>query len=130
MLSGSCLCGAVRYETPEDPVYALHCYCATCRRESGAGHLTVVAVREEGFKITGELKVTAPTRANGAPPIPRSFCPNCGSVLFGRPPSMPHIINLRAGTLDGTVELQVKVSAFASQAQPWDQPPTGVPMQG
>lgn len=130
MLSGRCLCGAVQYETPGAPDYVFNCHCATCRRESGAGHLTIVAVRETGFRIHGELKVVAPPRASGAPPIPRSFCPACGSTLFARPPGMPEIINLRAGTLDGAFDLDIKTSAFASLAQPWDKPSLDIPKEG
>ena len=130
MLSGRCLCGAVRYETSEAPAYVFSCYCPTCRRESGAGHVTIVAVRDEGLEVSGELRVVAPPRENRAPPIPRYFCPACGSTLFARPPSMPGFVNLRAGTLDGTFELDIKHSAFASMAQPWDKPPADIPAEG
>lgn len=130
MLSGGCLCGAVRYECSEAPAYAFNCYCPTCRRESGAGHLTVAAVNEAAFRVSGDLAVVAPPRADGSPPIPRSFCPSCGSTLFARPPGLPGFVALRAGTLDGIFDLDLRQSAFASMAQPWDKPPTGVPATG
>jgi hypothetical protein len=130
MLSGRCLCGAARYETFQAPVYVFNCYCATCRRESGAGHATIVTVKEEGLKISGDLKVVAPRRARGAPPIPRSFCPACGTTLFARPPGMPNFVNLRAGTLDGVFDLEIQQSAFASHAQSWDKPPADIPVEG
>jgi hypothetical protein len=130
MLSGTCLCGAVRYETSEAPAFVFNCYCATCRRESGAGHVTIVSVGEKGFKVSGEIKIVAPTRANEAPPIPRSFCPACGSTLFARPPGMPGFINLRAGTLDGNFDLDIQRSFFASLSQPWDKPPDDIPTDG
>jgi len=34
-LTGSCLCGALRYESSADPVFAGNCYCGDCRKESG-----------------------------------------------------------------------------------------------
>jgi hypothetical protein len=120
----------VHYQTSEKPAFAFNCYCATCRRESGAGHATLVAVKDAGFEVRGEVKVVAPPRANGAPPIPRSFCPACGTTLFARPPGMPNIVTLRAGTLDGIFDLEIEQSAFASQAQPWDRPPEDVPIKG
>lgn len=130
MLRGGCLCGAVRYETSDTPAIIFNCFCATCRRESGAGHLTVVSVKSESVKVSGEIKIALLPRANGAPPIPRTFCPECGSTLFAQPPAMPGIINLRAGTLDGILDLKVLRSFFASHAQPWDKPPEDIPAEG
>ena len=85
MLTGRCLCGAVCYEARENPVYAFHCFCATCRRESGAGHLTIASFREYAVTISGPLKMIAPPRAEGADPIPRYFCPSCGTTMFAKP---------------------------------------------
>ena len=130
MLKGRCLCGAVRYETSQSPRFAFNCYCATCRHESGAGHATVVAVSDEGLNVTGEVKMVAPIRESGAPPIPRFFCPECGTTLFARPPGLAKMVTLRAGTLEGFFDLKIEESCFASQAQPWDRPPAGVPMTG
>jgi len=122
MLTGQCLCGAVRYEARERPVYAFHCYCATCRRESGAGHLTIVSFREEAVTMLGALKMIAPSRAEGAEPIPRYFCPMCGTTMFAKPSADRGFINIRAGTLDGIVALDIADSEFSCHAQPWDKP--------
>ncbi|MFZ1990614.1 MAG: GFA family protein [Alphaproteobacteria bacterium] len=130
MLSGRCLCGAVRYKTSQEPRYVFNCYCATCRRESGAGHATVIAVSDSGFNISGDVKMIAPPREGGAPPIPRFFCSECGTTLFARPPGLPNMITLRAGTLEGIFDLKIEQSAFVSQAQPWDKPPADIPAVG
>ncbi len=120
MLQGRCLCGAVRYETDAAPVYVANCYCATCRRETGAGHATIIVVPVAGFAITGALKVIAPAREGGAAPIPRSFCPECGTTLFAQ--SDPGYVNLRAGTVEGVFDLAIQANEAAEQAQPWDLP--------
>lgn len=129
MLAGRCLCGAVRYETQQQPKYVFNCYCATCRRESGAGHLTIVTLSDEGFVVQGATKIVAPARAGGGAPIPRTFCPECGTVLFVKPPGMPGHVNLRAGTLEGIVDLKVEMSEFGSHAQPWDLPREDIPQE-
>ena len=122
MLTGKCLCGAVRYEAREAPVHAFHCYCATCRRESGAGHLTIISFRESAVTISGALTMIAPPRAEGADPIPRYFCPSCGTTMFAKPTGDHGFINIRAGTLDGIVDLKIDGSEFPTHAQPWDKP--------
>ena len=35
-LTGSCLCGAVRYEVADAFEYAANCHCSKCRRTTGA----------------------------------------------------------------------------------------------
>lgn len=122
MLTGKCLCGAVTYEAREEPVFAFNCYCATCRRESGAGHLTIVSFKEKAVTFHGALKMIAPLRAEGAEPIPRFFCPSCGTTLFAKPTGDHGFVNVRAGTLDGIVALTIAGSEFTTHAQPWDQP--------
>lgn len=37
ILTGGCLCGAVRYQVEGEPLYAGFCYCVDCRKASGAG---------------------------------------------------------------------------------------------
>lgn len=128
MIGGGCLCGAVRYETPAEPVFVCKCYCTTCRRESGAGHLTIVVVPAEGFALTGVTKTLTLKRENDAPPIPRTFCVECGTTVYSK--SSPKHVNIRAGTIDGVFPLNVQVSEWASHAQPWDRPPTDVPTDG
>jgi len=36
ILTGSCLCGAVRFEVADEFEYALICHCSQCRRATGA----------------------------------------------------------------------------------------------
>jgi len=127
VIGGGCLCGAVRYETAAEPVFVCKCYCTTCRRESGAGHLTIVVVPAEGFALTGVTKTLTLKRENDAPPIPRTFCVECGTTVYSQ--SSPKHVNIRAGTIDGIFPLNVQVSEWASHAQPWDQPPAGIPTE-
>lgn len=42
--SGGCLCGAVRYTCTRAPVAGAHCHCLDCRRTSGTGHGSHLAV--------------------------------------------------------------------------------------
>jgi hypothetical protein len=97
MLVGTCLCGAVRYETSAEPAFSGHCYCADCRKETGTGHLTIAAVPDASVKITGATKTFTKLSGSGLP-TERIFCPNCGTTLFSRPQAMAGTTMLRAGT--------------------------------
>ena len=37
-LTGSCLCGSVRYTVQGEPQRAFHCHCSRCRKATGTGH--------------------------------------------------------------------------------------------
>jgi hypothetical protein len=36
MLAGACECGAVRYQVPDEFLYAANCHCSRCRAGTGS----------------------------------------------------------------------------------------------
>lgn len=125
-LTGTCLCGAVRYEANADPVFSGNCYCGDCQKETGGGHATVVGVPDANVKITGPTS-TFTKLADGGQPTERTFCSKCGSTLFSRPRSIAGITLLRAGTLDNPAQIAPSMSIYVSRAHAWDQPHAGLP---
>jgi len=125
-LSGSCLCGAVRYQSSAVPVFAGHCYCLDCQKETGGGHLTIAAVPDAGFKVSGPTGTFTKQGGSGQA-IERTFCSKCGSTLFSRPKAMAGMTMLRAGTLDDPSQINPSMSIYTSRAQAWDPPPANVP---
>ena len=76
MIRGTCLCGAITFETPVAPRGASVCHCSQCRRQSG--HLWASA-----FVPKADLTVTGPVRwYDSSDAAQRGFCPTCGSFLF------------------------------------------------
>ena len=51
-LTGSCLCGGVRYEITGPFRRAGHCHCSRCRKHSGAAAGTQGRVLQEHFRLT------------------------------------------------------------------------------
>lgn len=134
-MSGGCLCGAVRYEIEGEPSFVCKCYCSDCHKESGTGHLTVIAVPEEGTTISGETRSFVKLGDSGLK-VTRQFCPACGTTLLARPEVMPGMLIVRTGTLDDSSELEVTMALFGGSSRHWDQPPAemmtfpGMPPQG
>ena len=125
-LTGSCLCGAVRYESNAEPVFSGHCYCSDCQKETGGGHLTVAAVPDATVKISGPtISFSKPGGSGQA--IERTFCSKCGSTLFSRPQAYTGMTLLRAGTLDNPSQIVPGMSIYTSHALAWDQPSTSIP---
>lgn len=76
VISGGCLCGAVRYAATGKPYNITHCHCSDCRRSSGAAFVTWASFRESEFRFT----VGMPNQLLWAGRA-RSFCAQCGTPL-------------------------------------------------
>jgi len=116
---GGCMCGTVRYECTADPIYMFTCHCRDCQRASGGAYAAVIAVPLSAVKITGELKFYAATSDSGNR-LERGFCPNCGSLLFGKPSAAPDRIVILAASLDDPSIFKPAMDIYTSSAQPWD----------
>jgi hypothetical protein len=125
-LTGTCLCGAVRYESGSEPAFSGHCYCTDCQKETGSGHLTVVGVPDATFKVSGPTSTFTKLAASGQP-TERTFCSKCGSTVFSRPRTFAGMTLLRAGTLDDPSQIKPSMSIYTSRAHAWDQPHAHIP---
>jgi hypothetical protein len=107
MKTGSCLCGAVKYEFDEPARPIIVCHCQQCRKQTGSIlHSTAVNDPQFRFVETRGLKwyrATAVAR--------RGFCGECGSVLFWKPDAKPYI-SITAGTIDGATGLKIEGHIF------------------
>ncbi|TCP20905.1 hypothetical protein EV656_11526 [Rhodovulum adriaticum] len=92
-MTGSCLCGAVRYRVngPLRPVIA--CHCTQCRKTSGH-HVAATSAPRDSVEIAGQVNWY-----RSSPAARRGFCPVCGSNLFWDGPGTH--LSIFAGTLDG-----------------------------
>ena len=126
MMTGGCLCGAVRYEVAAEPVYTGHCHCRSCQRASGAGHSTYVGVPRAAMTVRGETRSYAMAGGSGLQ-AQRHFCPACGSQLFGTGEMDPAMATLYAGTLDDPSVIRPDAAINVHDRQPWDRVEGGLP---
>ena len=83
MPTGSCLCGAVRFEVDGELPGPDACHCSMCRRVSGH-YWASTDVPRERVTITGLDNVTW---YDSSERVRRGFCRSCGSALFFDPPA-------------------------------------------
>ena len=88
-ITGGCLCGAVRYESAAAPLVTRACWCRVCQF-IGAGSGTV-----------------------------NTCCPTCGTHLFSEAEARPHLIFVRAGSLDEPNGVEPSMTIWTSQAPLW-----------
>lgn len=80
ILTGGCLCEAVRYRITADSVAALYCHCRMCLRAHGAPVVAWMTVPVAGFEVTAG----APAAYRSSEPAFRHFCGRCGTPLTWR----------------------------------------------
>jgi len=119
LLTGGCLCGAIRYQSSAEPVFSGNCHCRDCQNISGSGYVATLFVPEGTVNITGEVKYYDKNGDSGHR-VRRGFCLNCGSQVFGKPEMISGILGIRAGSLDNPALYQPTVDIYTASAQPWD----------
>ena len=117
-ITGGCLCGAVRFESAAPPIVTRVCWCRLCQY-LGAGSGTVNACfKTEGFTTRGVTHDYSSVADSGNV-THRSFCPSCGTPMFSTAEVRPHLIFVRAGTLDDPEVARPAMTIWTGQAPSW-----------
>jgi hypothetical protein len=119
-LKGGCQCGAVRYESTGDVLFAGHCQCTDCQKSGGGGHSSIFAVPKDGVTMTGETKVYEVTADSGNT-VGRGFCPRCGGPIFTVSSGLPGVIMFKAGGLDDPEQFKPAMVIYTKSGPGWDQ---------
>jgi len=94
LITGGCLCGAVRYEAVGAPFRAGYCHCRRCQRALGNLFGPSVMFKHEKFRLAkGEPKWWEGRLAN------RGFCQECGGPIAFQYRGAGHI-TIWVGSLD------------------------------
>ena len=105
-VTGGCLCGDVRIVATGRPYRVGLCHCLDCRKHHGALFQGFAIFPEDAVTITGE------TRDYGG----RSFCPRCGSSLFGRTGDE---VEVSLGALDDIDQLMPTYELWTVRREAW-----------
>lgn len=125
-LTGSCLCGSVRFEVDLPFIRANHCHCSRCRRHSGTFGLTHGRVPREAFRLLAGEELIRVYRPDGG--AVKAFCAQCGSSLFGGDWPEGLEVSIRLGSLDGDPEIRPQYRSFVDSRAVWDElPDDGLP---
>ncbi|HCU84037.1 MAG TPA: aldehyde-activating protein [Methylophilus sp.] len=116
--TGSCLCGAVRYEVRGELGALVYCHCQRCRKASGSAFNAVTPISGANFTITqGEAALNTYRSDAG---VCRTFCSHCGSPIMAYRESTPEALRLRVGSLDTPLATHVSAHIFVGSKAEWD----------
>jgi len=118
-LTGSCLCGTVRFELDEPPSAAGYCHCTRCQGRTGSGSSAQAQVDGRAFRlVAGEGSVRAWRHSDGG--FEKSFCVECGAHLFARNPDDPTQMSVRMAAFDADPGVRPSFRTHVSSAAAWE----------
>lgn len=111
MKTGSCLCGAVKYEVHGPLRNVLACHCEQCRKQTGT-YMSATAAKDKDFIITESRGLKWYRSSDNAR---RGFCGECGSVLFWKGDGRDYTA-ITAGSIDGKTGLALDGHIYCDYA--------------
>ncbi len=118
-LSGSCLCGAIRFQV-DAPVKELRaCHCTHCQKASGTSGSVNAVLPASSFRITQGTPKRFDAKADSGRTLYRFFCGNCGSPLYSSRASSPEIVVVRAGAFDELPGVSITANIWTRSARSW-----------
>jgi hypothetical protein len=117
-ITGGCLCRAVRYRCDAPPIAARICWCRVCQYLAAGSGTVNVCLPNKSFMSSGTPVIYTSISDSGNT-MRRHFCGRCGSPLFSTADARPHLIFVRAGTLDDPGAVTPGSTIWVSQAPAW-----------
>jgi hypothetical protein len=117
-LTGGCLCGGVRYELSQAPLWSHNCHCSRCRRASGAAFASNLFFPKEAFSYSKGEDLLRSFKVPEAERFTHVFCGRCGSTLpfFNEARGL---VGIPMGTLDDDPGFGPRAHIFVDSKAPW-----------
>ena len=117
-LTGTCLCGGVRFAVRVPFERVIVCHCASCKKISGGGGTANGRARSSDITILeGDEQVTTYQPAEGSA---KSFCSRCGTNLFGGGWPDSEQCSVRLSALDEPFAGPIESHNFIRSLAPWE----------
>jgi hypothetical protein len=117
-LTGSCLCGGVRFAVAVPFLVVTACHCASCKKISGGiGTASGGARTEDVTILEGRELLTTYQPDEGSA---KTFCSRCGSNLFGGGWPKSEHTSVRLSALDEPFEGPIQSHIFVRSVAPWE----------
>jgi hypothetical protein len=118
-VEGGCQCGAVRYQLTASPLGVYNCHCKDCQRTSGATHTIPVIVNKTDVHLAGGPTHTFDKSADSGRVVRMHGCVKCGTKVYNEPLSAPHMLVMKAGTLDDMSWARPIGNIWTASKAPW-----------
>jgi hypothetical protein len=115
MVSGQCLCGGIKFVIAGALAPLQICYCKQCQRAQGTVLATNIPVAVSAFRILqGQDLIRS---YESSPGKQRCFCGQCGSPIYSKRETLPDVLRIRVGLLDGDLDVR-PIAHFHTRSKP------------
>lgn len=121
--SGRCHCGAVKWQSDAEVLWAGHCHCESCRRAAPADFVSWMGLPRAQVRWDGDNLNVRET----SPGVERGHCETCGTGMFYRNAVWPDEIHLYAATLDDPTLYKPQAHYHWEERLPWTAVDDGLP---
>jgi hypothetical protein len=115
LLLGGCWCGAVRFQVPDEFLYALNCHCSRCRSATGSAFKALAGIERHKLEIVegaDSLLIVGDDDGND------TRCAACGSFLFSVVREGEYV-HVGLGSLIDTPSIRPSSHIFVGSKAPW-----------
>ena len=119
-VTGSCLCGKIRYSINIPTPELRYCHCKACQKVSGGAGTVNAPIASSAFKITQGTPKKYSANADSGRLLHRYFCGDCGSPIYSQRDISPEMMTVRAGSFDNPPKQDVTLHIWTGSARPWD----------
>jgi hypothetical protein len=116
--TGSCQCGAVRFEITGDFEHFFLCHCGRCRKDTGSAHAANLFSSQANLTWLSGEKLVKTYRVPGSR-HEKSFCTECGAAM-PRQQTEGAMLVVPAGSLDTPVNRRPTAHIAMADSADWD----------
>jgi hypothetical protein len=125
-LTGSCMCGAVRFAVSAPFTTAGYCHCSRCQHRTGVPWALSGMIPADALEVlegADSIRTWRPPEG-----FPKSFCGVCGGHVWAGDPAAGGIVAIRLGALDGDPGIRPSWHQWVDSAPGWEPlPDDGLP---
>jgi hypothetical protein len=115
---GGCVCGSVRFELSDHPLWIVACHCDPCKKRTGSAFgISMVVENRSVAQFSGPTNIFA-RRGDSGKEVRYEFCPKCGTTVRWHVDLISRQV-FAGGALDQPEQLAVFGEMYAGDALPW-----------
>jgi len=123
MTTGSCSCGAIKYDLVSAPMFVHCCHCLDCQKQTGGAFAINALIEADRVHVlAGEPEAISMPTESGKPHIIYR-CPDCKVALWSVYGGRQQVRFIRVSTLDQPHAITPDVHIFTRSKVPWVQLP-------
>ena len=116
-LTGSCACGAVRFEVTAPFATAGFCHCHRCQRRTGTMWSLSAQVGADAFRVVEGEEALRTWRPPGG--SPKTFCIHCGGHVHSGEREPGGKVGVRLGEVDGDPGIRPRWHQWVESDPDW-----------